>query len=160
MALRVVSTAELDRLSRAAGNNFRLRLNLNLHDDFAEPCQRLFNAVEPGSYIRPHRHSEPPKAETFVVIRGRFCLFLFDAAGQVAEWIELAPAGPVVAVDIPAGRWHTIASLAAGSIFFEAKPGPYVAMSDKDFPAWAPPEGSNEADGYLQGLLATMQPEG
>ena len=28
----------------------------------------LARAIEPGSYVRPHRHLSPPKAETFVAI--------------------------------------------------------------------------------------------
>jgi hypothetical protein len=57
-----------------------------------------------------------------------------------------------VAIDLAAGVWHTIIALEAGSIFFETKPGPYVAMVDKDFAPWAPAEGSSEATTYLARL--------
>jgi hypothetical protein len=39
-------------------------------------------------------------------------------------------------------------------VFFEAKAGPYDAAADKDWPAWAPPEGAPEAAVYLEGLRA------
>jgi cupin fold WbuC family metalloprotein len=153
MSARLITPADLDALSREADSNRRRRLNLNLHGDSTDPCQRLFNAVEPGSYIRPHRHSDPPKAESFVAVRGRFTLLLFDDAGKVTERIELAPCGPVAAVDIPAGVWHSILALEPGSIFFEAKPGPYAPLTDSDIASWAPAEGSQEVAGYLKAAL-------
>ena len=103
MPLRLITPADLAALSRTAQTNPRRRQHLNLHADYADPCQRLFNAVEPGSYIRPHRHTKPPKPECFVAVRGRFALLLFDDAGQVTERVELAPDGPVVAADLPPG---------------------------------------------------------
>lgn len=152
MPVRLITPADLEALSRAARDNSRRRRNLNLHADYQDPCQRLFNAVEPGSYIRPHRHTDPPKPEFFLAVRGRFLLLLFDDAGGVTQTAHLAPDGPEVAVEIPAGQWHTIVALEPGSIFFEVKPGPYVALTDKDFAPWAPDEGSSDAPWYLETL--------
>ena len=152
MPLRLIDPADLDALSRDALTNPRRRQNLNLHADSTDPCQRLFNAVEPESYIRPHRHTDPPKPECFVAVRGRFQLLLFDDGGKVTERFDLAPDGPVVAIDLPAGAWHGIIALEPGSIFFETKPGPYVALTDKDFAPWAPAEGSAETKAYLVAL--------
>lgn len=157
MAVRIVTPDELDILSRSAAASPRRRLNLNLHGEYADPCQRLFNAVEPDSYLRPHRHTAPPKPECFVAIRGRFHLLIFDDAGKVIERIELAAAGPVVAADLPAGVWHAIVALEPGSIFFETKPGPYTPLTDKDFAPWAPAEGSAEAVVYLQNMTAVVE---
>ena len=154
MSLRIFSPADLDRLSLAAQGNLRGRQNLNLHAEYADPCQRLFNAVEPGSYIRPHRHTDPPKPECFVAVRGSFALLLFDDTGQVAERHLLAPEGPVIAAEVPAGAWHAIAALEPGSVFFEAKPGPYAPLADKDFAPWAPAEGSGEAEEYMRECLS------
>jgi cupin fold WbuC family metalloprotein len=152
MPVRLVTPLDLAALCRAAAASPRRRLNLNLHVDYADPCQRLFNAVEPDSYLRPHRHTEPAKPECFVAIRGRFHLLIFDAAGTVSERIELAPSGPVTAADVPPGVWHGVVALEPGSIFFETKPGPYEPLTDKDFAPWAPPEGSPVAAAYLERL--------
>lgn len=154
MSLKIITPAALDELSDAAQAGPRRRLNLNLHADYADPCQRMFNAVEPGSYIRPHRHTDPPKAECFVAIRGRFHLLLFDDAGRIIERIELSPAGPAVAVDVPVGMWHAIVALEPGSIFFEIKPGPYAPLTDKDFAPWAPPEGGEGVQEYLNAAMS------
>jgi cupin fold WbuC family metalloprotein len=152
MPVRIITPSDLESLSRNAIGNLRRRQNLNLHADYADPCQRLFNAVEPGSYIRPHRHTDPPKPEFFLAVRGRFVLLLFDGEGMVINTVHLAPAGPSVAVEVPSGAWHTIVALEPGSIFFEAKPGPYVALTDKDFAPWAPAEGGAGAEEYLAAL--------
>ena len=157
MPLRLIAPSDLDALSVAAGATPRRRLNLNLHADYADPCQRLFNAVEPDSYLRPHRHTDPPKPECFVVVRGRFHLLIFADDGTVIERVELSPAGPVVAVDVPAGAWHAIVALETGSIFFETKPGPYTPLTDKDFASFAPPEGSAEAGEYLKTILVSSE---
>ena len=81
---------------------------------------------------------------------------LFDDDGQVNEAVVVAPGGPGVAVEVPAGTWHTIIALEPGSIFFEAKPGPYVALTDKDFAPWAPVDGSVEVSRYLKALRAAV----
>jgi len=65
----------------------------------------------------------------------------FDGSGRVNERIVLAAAGPVYAIEIPAGTWHRIASLEPGSVFFEVKQGPYKASSAGNSAAWAPAEG-------------------
>ncbi|NJC87582.1 MAG: cupin fold metalloprotein, WbuC family [Desulfuromonas sp.] len=156
MSVRSIAPSDLDDLSRAAQAGARRRLNLNMHADYADPCQRLFNAVEPGSYLRPHRHTDPPKPECFVAIRGRFLLLIFDDAGRIVERIELAPDGPVVAAEVPPGTWHGIVALEPGSIFFETKPGPYTPLSDKDFAPFAPAEGSEQAGEYLKSAMRDM----
>ena len=151
--MKIVDQKMLDRLSSEAAAAERLRKNLNLHDDYADPCQRLFNAVEPGTYVRPHRHLDPPRAECFTAIRGKLALLVFADDGRVEQIVLLGDGCETVAVDLPPATWHSLVSLAAGSIFFEAKPGPYAPMSDKDFAPWSPEEGSAEAQDYLAGLM-------
>ena len=152
--MRIIDRELLDELSRQALENPRRRKNYNIHptDDFC--CHRLFNAIEPGSYIRPHRHLDPAKNETFVIIRGRLGVILFDEDGQVTDMVPLSPEGNTVVVDIPHGRFHTAVSLEPGTIFFEAKAGPYLPLGDAEKPHWAPEEGTPEAAGYLAGLAA------
>lgn len=160
MPVTLIDTDTLRTLSLEARSSARRRLNLNLHGDSREPSQRLFNAVEPESYIRPHRHSDPPKPEFFLPVRGRFALLLFDDAGTVTACHLLAAHGPVLAAEVPPGIWHALLSLEPGSVFFETKPGPYLPLSDKDFPPWAPAEGSAEAPAYLAWMKSRVAGEG
>lgn len=144
----------LDDLSRTAAASPRRRKNLNFHADLAHPAQRLLNAVEPDSYIRPHRHSDGLRDETFVVVRGRFGLVLFDDTGAVTDTALLHAGGEVIGAHVPCGTFHTLVSLEPGGVFFEAKAGPYEALTDKDFGAWAPREGEPGVPAYLEALRA------
>ncbi len=151
-SVQIIDDRLLESLSLAARQFPRLRQNYNLHASYDEPCQRLLNAVEPGSYLRPHRHFENAKPECFVLLRGRMVVLIFSDDGQIQQRIPLSVGTGCQGVDIPAGLWHSLVSLESGSVFLETKPGPYQALSDKDFAPWAPGEGSPEAGAYLQFL--------
>ena len=60
---------------------------LRFHE-FDEHVQRMLNAVEPGSYVRPHRHVNPVKPEAFVVLRGSVLVVRF-ARLERAYWTEI-----------------------------------------------------------------------
>jgi len=150
--LDVVDGALLDALTLEARASQRRRKNRNLHQSELEPCNRLLNAVEPDSYIPPHRHLDPNKDETFAVLRGRFGVAVFDEEGKVSGTAVLAANGECMAVTIPHGTWHTLVSLEAGSVFLEAKGGPYAALVPEERAAWAPGEGALDAADYLERL--------
>jgi len=67
----------------------RKRRNRNFHASDDAACQRLLNAVEPETCIPPHRHLDPAKDETLVVLAGRVGLLLFDESGQVRRRAEI-----------------------------------------------------------------------
>ena len=148
--MKIFDQTLLDQLSAQARENPRLRKNFNLHpaDDFC--CHRLFNAVEPGSYIRPHRHLDPAKDESFVIIRGRLGIIMFDDSGKVMKTVLLSAGGENIAADLPHGTFHTAVSLEPGSIFFEAKAGPYLPLTDREKAHWAPQDGTPEVAAYLE----------
>jgi cupin fold WbuC family metalloprotein len=100
----------------------RRRKNHNFHPHETHVCSRLLNAIEPGSYIVPHRHLDPAKGESAVVLRGRLGVVLFDDVGCPVETALLEPSGEVVGVDVPPGIWHT--------------PTTSVASSSTSPPAW------------------------
>lgn len=150
--MKVIDQSVLDQLSLEAATSPRLRKNLNMHDDYADVCQRLFNAMEPGTYIRPHRHVDPAKAECFIAVRGRMALIVFDDHGAIEQVVPFGDGCNVKAIELPAGQWHSLLALEPNSIFFETKPGPYAPLSDKDFAPWSPPENSPGTDKYLSVL--------
>jgi cupin fold WbuC family metalloprotein len=150
--VRIIDNEQLDALTAQALANPRLRKNLNIHLTDDSCCHRLFNAIEPNSYIRPHRHLDPAKDETFVIIRGKLGVIMFDDDGRITGTSTLVPEG-TVALDIPHGRFHTAVSLEEGTIFFEAKAGPYIPLDDAEKAPWAPGDGTGEdAAGYLASL--------
>jgi cupin fold WbuC family metalloprotein len=118
----------LDALVDEAQASSRRRQNKNIHTDYAEACQRLFNAIEPDSYIRPHRHSLEPRAETMIAVRGLIALVIFDDEGNIIESTRFGACGGeghAVGVEVPPGVWHTVVALESGSVLFEVKAGPF-----------------------------------
>jgi cupin fold WbuC family metalloprotein len=138
----------LNRLSTEAAALPRRRKNLNLHADLADPVQRLCNAFEPGTYVRPHRHTAGGVWELFVVLTGAALVLTFDDDGKVTDRAELRAGGPLLCVEIPEAAWHTVVSLAPGTALFEVKRGPYSPAPPQDFAAWAPAEGDARCAEY------------
>lgn len=157
--MKIINQGILDGLSKEAAESARRRKNLNLHDESGDPCQRLFNAVEPGTYIRPHRHFDPPKPECIMAVRGRMALLIFDAHGKIEEIVPFGDGCKAVAIELPSDLWHSLLALESGSVFFETKPGPYIPLTDKDFAPWSPAEGSPEAQTYLADLMKKVSQE-
>ena len=84
-----------------------------------------------------------------VVLRGTLGLVVFDDSGRIVSQHRLRAASACVGVNISHGTWHTVVALEAGTIFFEAKAGPYRALDAHERAAWAPAEGSPESLQYL-----------
>lgn len=145
MSIRLIDLSLLDEVSREAAASPRRRKNRNFHPTDDYPAHRLLNAIEPDSYIAPHRHLDPTKDETMVVLRGQLGLIIFDDAGRIVRTELLEAGGELFGVDIPHGTWHTLVALESGTVFFEAKAGPYVALSEAERAPWAPTEGSSAA---------------
>ena len=148
----VFGAGTFDALTASAASAARSRINLDLHEGPDHPAQRFLNAVEPASYIRPHRHALARREETFCVLRGAFGLVLFGDAGTIARTVVLRAGGELVGAHLPTGVFHTLVSLAPGSIMFEVKAGPYDASTAKEWATWAPAEGAPEACAYLETL--------
>ena len=144
----------VDQKVADARANPRRREILVLHDGDGDSLQRMLNAMEPGSYVRPHRHVTPPKAEGLVVLSGSLAFVAFDDEGEpdAESFLVLSRERGVLGIDYRAGLWHTFFALETGSVVYEVKPGPYDAATDKEFASWAPEEGSPEADEYLERL--------
>lgn len=126
-----ITQALLDKLTEEAKASPRLRMNYDLRNSGADQSQRMLNAIEPGSPLPIHRHQKT--SETVVCLRGRLVEEYYDELERICtEAIELSPNGPVVAVNIPAGQWHTVRALESGTVIMEVKDGAYEAISEGD----------------------------
>ena len=110
-----------------------------------------------GTYIAPHRHRNPPKSESFLVLEGERAFFTFDDAGQFTNTLILGR-DDALGVDIRRGVWHSMAVLTDHVVCFEVKPGPYSAATDKGFVPWPPREGDPTAGAYLDMLACSVKP--
>ena len=90
----------------------------------------MLNAIEPGSVVPIHRHQKT--SETMVVLRGRVVEEYYSAEGVVEAEFDLAAGGPVCALNIPAGQWHTLRALESGTVILEMKDGAYEPIQECD----------------------------
>ncbi len=126
-----ITQALLDNLTEQAKASPRLRMNYDLRNSPEDGSQRMLNAIEPGSPLPVHRHQK--SSETVVCLRGRLVWEYYDESERVCtERIELSPNGPIVALNVPCGQWHTVKALESGSVILEVKDGPYEPQSQED----------------------------
>lgn len=126
-----ITQAILDGLTEQAKASPRLRMNLDLRNSPEDGSQRMLNAIEPGSPLPIHRHRK--SSETVVCLRGRLVEEFYDDLEMICtESIELSPNGPVVALNIPIGQWHTARALESGTVILEMKDGPYEPTGVED----------------------------
>ena len=121
----------LDNLTQQAKASPRLRMNFDLRNSPEDTSQRMLNAIEPGSVVPIHRHQK--SSETVVVLRGRVIEEYYDELERICEaTYEISPEGPIMALNIPAGQWHTLRSLESGTVILEVKDGTYEPIKECD----------------------------
>lgn len=148
-----INTKLIDEVSGKAKSSLRKRMNYNFHKEMSDPLHRMINALEPGTYVRPHKHENPDKMESFVVLTGKVLVITFNDGGDIVDYCILDPKAGKYGVEIAPREFHTIISLQKGSAVYEVKNGPYSVVDDKNFAEWAPPEGSKEVGEYMDGIL-------
>lgn len=156
--MKLINDVLLDSVIREAKASPRKRKNYNFHQTDESCCNRLLNALEPGTYIRPHRHLDREKEELMVLLRGKMGMVFFDDAGNVTETALLAFGSDTSGVDIPAGQYHSLVCLEPGTVFLEAKAGPYRPFTPEETAPWAPEEQDPAAAFYLSGLERLFSP--
>lgn len=137
----------INTVAKEAQTSKRLRKNYNFHE-LSETVQRFLNIMQPGTYVRPHRHtrSEPQNGfEFFLALQGKIGVLLFDEDGQIIHQETLGPQETNYGIEIAEGTFHSLIALAPNTVMFELKEGPYVPASDKDFLSHFPPEGTSAA---------------
>jgi len=154
-ALRPIGVPEIKRARAAARGAERGRAIARFHEH-DEAVQRMLNAVEPGSYVRPHRHENPDKTEVFVALEGRACICRWSDAGELLEALEITSAGPRRGVEIPPRVWHSLVSLEPGTVLYETIEGPFSPTTHKVHADWAPEEGSAEGHAFHARLRARL----
>ena len=142
--MKIINEALLNETTGRAKQSPRLRMNYN----FPEP---LVNALEPGTYLRPHRHLNPKKDEIFLLLRGRIAVFLFDNKGEITQTQILDPKEGVYGAEIKAGTWHGLLVLESGSVIYEIKEGPFAPLAPENFAPWSPaPEDTKGVAKYME----------
>ncbi|MEO0409055.1 MAG: WbuC family cupin fold metalloprotein [Cyanobacteria bacterium P01_A01_bin.135] len=145
---KLLTQALIHETAQAASDSPRHRKNYNFHA-LEERVQRFINAMQPGTYVRPHCHHRDPEVsgfEFFLVLQGEVGILIFNQRGQVIRQYRVSGDGPLRAIELPEGTYHTLVALTPNTAMLEIKEGPYNAQTDKDFMARFPEEGTPEAE--------------
>src|SRR5690349_1256464 len=146
--IQLISSELFEAVAARAEQSPRRRMNHNLHSGPEDNPHRFLNVLLRGTYTRPHRHANPAKAETFLVLEGEADVIVFDDRGEVAARHRLGSEGAegrLWGADLAPGVWHTVLPRSARAVCFEVKPGPWDPANDKEFAPWAPEEGDRAA---------------
>src|SRR6478736_3667927 len=79
----VIDQALISQKAADARSNARKREIHAFQAAETEGLQRMLNAIQPGTYIRPHRH--PLKVESLVLIQGALGFVTFGENGSVDD---------------------------------------------------------------------------
>lgn len=146
----------LDSISKEAQQTERKRKNYNFHKSGSDLLQRMINAMEPGTYVQPHKHESPDKREVFLILTGKMAVIEFDDTGKVTEFTILSREEGVHGIEIAPRIYHMVIALETGSSVYEIKDGPYSVADDKNFAPWAPREGNADCENYLLKIMTEI----
>ena len=152
ISVKLLTRSLITTLCDEALASDRKRKNYNFHEH-AETVQRFLNVLQPGTYVRPHRHVRPEGVngfEFFLVLQGSIGMVLLDDGGNVLRCEKLEARGEQYGIEIPEGIYHTLVVLEPNSVILELKEGPYQPAVDKDFLQQFPAEGGVECGDYVK----------
>lgn len=152
ISVKLLTRSLITTLCDEALASDRKRKNYNFHEH-AETVQRFLNVLQPGTYVRPHRHVRPGGVngfEFFLVLQGSIGMVLLDDDGNVLRCEKLEARGEQYGIEIPEGIYHTLVVLEPNSVILELKEGPYQPALDKDFLHRFPAEGRVECGDYVK----------
>jgi cupin fold WbuC family metalloprotein len=157
--MKPIDNTLFDALCAEADEVPRRRAHHLIHGSHAEPVQRMLIALQPGTYLRPHRHRDPPKWELLLVLRGAVAWLGFDEEGRVSTRLEMGAHKQSKGLESPEGTWHSVVCLKPDTVVFECKPGPFAQVAPQDFAPWAPAEDAEGAADYCRWMLRAQPGE-
>ena len=128
--MQLIDKPLLDSITHLAQQSPRLRMNYNFHQDLNDKVQRLLNAMEPGTVLPVHRH--PHTDEIYVILRGKLDVHAYNDQKEHIATYRLDPKEGKFGISMPAGSWHNVEVLEAGTVIFELKEGPYAPLEKDD----------------------------
>ncbi len=152
--MKRITSQLIDNVIEQARKSPRLRMNYNFHPQLSDPVQRLLNALEPWTYIRPHKHTT--KEESFVLLRGTILAVAFNDDGTIRDHEILSTRTGIQGIEFEGNCFHMLTSLETGSAVYEIKEGPFEPHTERNSASWAPREGTPEAKEFLAKVFAKI----
>lgn len=138
---------------KASRQSERLRIILPIHREQDANVQRMINFLQPGTYIRPHKHPLDHASESLVLIQGSIRFYTFDEDGNMLTENHIHSKPIPGVIDIEPNVWHSFTVLEENTILFECKKGPYDTETDKVFAEWSPEEGSDDVNEWMEKII-------
>lgn len=139
--IRMLTREDLEKIIQNSQSSPRGRAPNPLNPDEYPGPQCLINAIQPSSYVVPHRHEDE---EIWLHIQGRVVIGLFNEEGEPTEKIELAYDKTLYFV-APGDIYHSVFAIEPDSVFFNVSQGPFNPNAPKDFAKWAPRENAERS---------------
>ncbi|MGB0581062.1 MAG: WbuC family cupin fold metalloprotein [Limisphaerales bacterium] len=152
--MKLITNQQLSDMLTTAGTVPRKRSHLVIHESPEDTVQRIFIGLKKGTYVRPHCH--PDIGELGIVLTGACDFLSFDDQGIVTRRVKFGPEGECLAFDLQPNEWHSLVVQSDEVLFLEAKPGPYHPETISKFADWAPPEGEDGVDEFLDWMSAAQ----
>jgi len=149
-----ITTQLIDSVIEKARTSPRMRMNYNFHPELSDPVQRLLNALEPWTYIRPHKHTT--KEESFVLLRGKALAVSFNDDGSIRDHAILSHESGVLGIEFEENTFHMLTALETGTVVYEIKEGPFVPHTEGSSAPWSPQEGTPGARDFLTKVFGEL----
>lgn len=159
LPIKCLTQPLMDAIAEQARTSPRHRKNYNFHEH-SDIVQRFLNVLQPGTYVRPHRHVRPEGKsgfEFFLVLQGAIGILILDGSGEVIHTEKISATGTTRGVELGEGMFHTLIALEPDTVMFELKEGPYMPIEDKDFLQTFPLENTAEAQRWIQTWMQHFQ---
>ena len=108
----------LDHLTGQAKASPRLRQHFDLRDYSEDESKRILNAIEPGTVIPIHRHTQT--SEEVVILRGRAVEVFYDNTGKETGRYLFVPDSDIPVIHVPMGQYLTCQSLESGMVSIQS----------------------------------------
>ncbi len=152
-----VDRAMLDLVQAQAKKSPLKRSRICCHQSSQDSPQEMLICLEPGTYIRPHRHFN--RAESGLVLQGTADALFFDEGGQLTDaWpMGLLETGRRFFYRIQEPVFHCLVVTEGPFIFHEVSTGPHDP-AESEFASWSPDASlENEVGHYLTKLKAEAE---
>jgi cupin fold WbuC family metalloprotein len=138
--IATIGNQDIEVLRQAVRRTPKRRVRINAHPGSEDGLHEMIIAIEPGSYIRPHKH--PGKSEAFHIIEGQVDIVVFDEQGSIDRIVSLAAKGgrhPFY-YRMSTAHFHTLIIRSDLLVVHEITNGPFVPTGTI-YAAFAPEEG-------------------
>ena len=150
--IATIGPEDIELLRQAVGQTPKRRARINAHPGHDDALHEMIIAIEPASYIRPHRH--PGKSEAFHIVEGEVDIIVFRDDGAIDEIVSLGEKGGLrpFYYRMSEARFHTLIIRSDLLIVHEITNGPF-RPEGTTYAAFAPGEDDRAAAAAFQADL-------